>query len=85
MVMCGLDPDAQQRLRVGECLRHALDVLLDRESREGLRSLAEMMEEAEELYWTAVALRQDAEWRQAGKPQVALPDLPREKDSEDGG
>lgn len=41
------------------------------------RTLTEMEEQAEDLYWTVVALRQDTEWRKAGKPTVPLAEVER--------
>ena len=41
------------------------------------RSLLEMEEQAEDLYWTVVALRRSLEWERAGKPTVALAEVER--------
>ncbi|MCL6563279.1 MAG: type II toxin-antitoxin system Phd/YefM family antitoxin [Firmicutes bacterium] len=35
---------------------------------EAFRALMELEEQAEDLYWTVVALRRELEWRQTGKP-----------------
>jgi len=39
------------------------------------RTLADLEAEAEELYWTVVALRQLEEWRRAGEPKIAWADV----------
>ena len=39
------------------------------------RKLSEMEEQAEDLYWTVVALRQDIEWRHSGQPTVPLKEV----------
>lgn len=39
------------------------------------RRLTEAKEQAEDTYWTVVALRQNIEWRSAGRPTVALEEV----------
>lgn len=39
------------------------------------RSMAELEEVVEDLYWAVVALRHDAEWRRLGKPTVPLAEV----------
>jgi len=41
------------------------------------RKLTEMEEQAEDLYWTVVALRQDLEWTHNGSPTVPLTEVER--------
>lgn len=37
--------------------------------------MIEVEEQAEDIYWTVVALRQDIEWHRAGRPTVPLEEL----------
>lgn len=39
------------------------------------RTLSAIEAEAEELYWSVVALRQLEEWRQAGEPKIPWADV----------
>ena len=39
------------------------------------RHLVELEEQAEDLYWTVVALRQDIEWQRANRPTVSLEEV----------
>lgn len=41
------------------------------------RALMELEERARDLYWTAVALRAEWEWRREGKPLVSLDEVER--------
>ena len=50
----------------------AVAVLVDIDS---YRTLSEMEEQAEDLYWTVVALRQELEWMHNGRPTVALAEI----------
>lgn len=47
-------------------------VLLDFET---YRTLAEIEEQAEDIYWTVVALRQEIEWHRTGRPTVPLEEV----------
>lgn len=42
---------------------------------EEYRKLMELEEEAEDLYWTVVALREDVEWQRSGRPTVSLAEV----------
>lgn len=52
----------------------AVAVLIDIDE---YRRLTEMEEQAEDLYWTVVALRQDIEWARQGRPTVPLAEVER--------
>lgn len=45
------------------------------------RKLTEMEEQAEDLYWTVVALRQDLEWTRNGRQTVPLSEVERRSHS----
>ena len=47
-------------------------VLLDYDA---YRRLHDMEEQAEDLYWTVVAIRQDHEWALEGRPTVSLKEV----------
>ncbi len=50
----------------------AVAVLVDFEA---YRDMAELEEQAEDIYWSLVALRQDLAWQAAGKPMVSLEEV----------